>query len=112
MERPRGGGTHDTADQRGVERRWSGLAAGIAERDAGAVTVVVQKVVHVAANCACRQEASGKLGGLVLRPRLRQQAELDLPGHLQVVLQALLLLCYALVEPGVFNRDRDLSCKR
>ncbi len=48
----------------------------------------------------------------MLRRAVRQQAQLHLSRHLQVLLQPLLLLRDPLVQPRVFNRDRDLRGQR
>ena len=58
------------------------------------------------------EKAGGKLGVLVLRLQRGQQAQLHLARHGEVVLQALLLLGDALVEPGVFDGDGDLRGER
>ena len=109
MQRARSGCAHDAADQSGIERGGRGLAAGISQSDAGAMVVIVQEIVHIAADGARRQKARCKFRGLMLGKRLRKQAKLNLARHFEIMFQTLFLLCDTLVEPRIFNGDRDLG---
>ena len=57
-----GGGAHDAADQGGEEGCGGGFSADVAEDDGGAVAVVFNKIVEVAADRAGGQEFGGEVG--------------------------------------------------
>ena len=69
---------------------------------------VLEEVVQIAADCASRQKIHRKIGMFVLWRRYRQQPQLHLARHRDVALQLLLLPLHRLVEPCVFDRDRNL----
>ena len=73
---------------------------------------VVEEVVEVAADGARGQKADGHLGVLVCGRRGRQQAQLHLARHGDVVLELLLLAVHGLVEARVLDGDGDLRGER
>src|SRR5258708_18550730 len=90
----------DAADERGVEGGGRGFAADVSDGDGGAAGAVVEVVEDIASDGAGGDELGGDLGALELRRARGHEAELDLAGHLQVALHALLFFVDALVEPG------------
>ena len=103
-----GNGAEDSADEGGVESSRGGLAGDVAEGDGYATGAVVEEVVDVAADGAGGGEFGGDLGALEDGRAGRHEAELDLSGHLEVALHALLFFVDALVEAGVGDADCHL----
>ena len=104
----RGERAEDAADERGVEGGGRGFAADVSDGEGDAAGAVVEVVVDVAADGAGGDELGGDLGALELGRTRGHEAELDLAGHLEVALHALLFLVDALVEAGVGDADGDL----
>ena len=104
----RGEGAEDAADECGVERGGRGFAADISDGDGGAAGTVVEVVEDVASDGAGGDELGGDFGALELGRARGHEAELDLAGHLEVALHALLFFVDALVEAGVGDADGDL----
>src|SRR5882757_8605352 len=103
-----GEGSEDAADERGVEGCGSGFAADISDGEGGAAGTVVEVVVDIASDGTGGDELGGDFGALELRWTGGHEAELDLAGHLEVALHALLFLVDALVEARVGDADGDL----
>ena len=98
------------ADQRRVNCRRRSLAAHIAHDDSGnALPTVLQEVVEVAADLTRRRKPRRDFGILEQRQLLWQQAELQLAGQRQVLLQALLLARDAFVQRRILDRDGHLG---
>ena len=104
----RGQGAEDAADERGVEGGGGGFAADVSDGQSGAAGTVVEVVVNIASNGAGGDELGGYLSALELRRAGGHETELDLPGHLEVALHALLFFVDALIEARVGDADGDL----
>src|SRR5260370_40325272 len=101
----RGEGSEDAADECGVEGCGSGFAADVSDGEGGAAGTVVEVVVDVASDGTGGDELGGDLGALELGRTGGHEAELDLPGHLEVALHALFFPVDALVEARVGESD-------
>src|SRR6516164_7127652 len=102
-------GAQNTTDQRGINRCRRSLATDIADHDGGAVQRVPDKIVEVTADGPRWHERGGKVQILDRGKGRRQQSELKLPRHRQVLLQPSLLLGNLLVELGILDGDRNLG---
>src|SRR5882757_9458289 len=103
-----GEGSEDAADERGVEGCGSGFAADVSDGEGGAAGTVVEVVVDIASDGTGGDELGGDFGALELGWTRWHEAKLDLAGHLEVALHALLFLVDALVEARVGDADGDL----
>src|ERR1700691_5417109 len=107
----RGQRAQNAADERGVERGRRGLAADASYGgggEGGAAGAVVEEVVDVAADGTRGEKLGCDLGVFELWRARRHEAKLNLAGHLEVALHALLFFVDALVEAGVGDADCDL----
>src|SRR4030088_3311023 len=107
----RGEGAEDAADEGGVECGGRGFAADVSDGDGGATGTVVEVVVDIASDGAGGDALGGDFGALELRRTRGHEAELDLAGHLEVALHALLFFVDALVEARVGDADGDLGAE-
>src|ERR1700722_1314037 len=104
----RGEGAENAAGERGVECGGRGFATHVSYGQSDAAGTIVEVIVDVASDGPCGNELSSNLGALKLRGARRHETELDLTGHLEVALHALLFFVDALVEAGVGDADGDL----
>src|SRR6202035_453962 len=104
--------THDTAYQRGIQRRRSRLAADVAKCECPSAVTVIEEVIDVAADGAGRQKLRCELRILWLWQNLWQQAELHLTRHRKIALKPLLFLLQSLIEAGILDSDGDLRSQR
>ena len=95
------------ADHGAEERRRRSLAARIAEGDQHLRIAVSEKIVEVAADFARRAQSDGDFETGHLGRFRRQQHGLQFEGGAQIFLHAPLALADFLVEPRIFDRDRD-----
>src|SRR3984885_13801595 len=104
-------GAENAAGERGVECGGRGFAAHVSYGEGDAAGTVVEVIVDVASDRACGNELSGDLSALKLRGARGHQTELDLTGHLEIALHALLFFMDTLVEAGIGDADGDLRAE-